>query len=84
MVGLFVCLLLMASCSGNMQVYLRAGSARRTVRAATLRHDLQIKLAVTPNPCTPVLGQKFAALASCHVRRPAGWLSVHQMCQSLA
>ena len=40
---------LVAYCPSNMLLYLRDGSAPTSIRAATLRHKLQIKLALSPS-----------------------------------
>ena len=46
----------------NMPVYFVDGSAQTVVRAATLRHKLQIKLAASPSHSVLTPGQPVPAL----------------------
>ena len=45
-----------------MRVYLRNGSAQTSVRAATLRYKLQVKLSTSPSHTILTLGQPFPTL----------------------
>ena len=51
--------------SSNMLVYLRDGSARAILRAATLRYNLQIKLSISPSHGILTSGQQVPALTLC-------------------
>ena len=59
--GLLVCLFV-GCLPSNMQVYLRDGSAKTIVRAATLRQKLQIKLSISPSHSILTLGRPVPML----------------------
>ena len=56
------CCSLVALWLSNMTVYLRDGSAWTNLTAATMRQNLQIKLAISPNYSILTLGQPVVAL----------------------
>ena len=57
-----VCCLLVAQRASNMLAYFRDGSHQRSVRAATLRYNLQIKLCISPSRSKLTPSQPVPAL----------------------